>query len=365
MSVSDTFDLIVRASFLLSAAMVLLLLATLIVVRTRTALYFHHRNLVTERWRNVFTTAYEGAQPPQQLPPIRKGDWFTVLGLFVALHGTRENLDALARRAGIDDYALALLQRGDEADKVLAFKTLGHLRDHRALELAKRLAQDKGPELSRAAAHCALRIEPAFISGVLELLLDRDDWARSRVELMLGEVGQDVLGVAMLNAIAGAPDNTKARLLDYVRLCSPTMARKICTRVLAEASDPEVLAATLRSLAPLASEGDRDVAIRYSASSSSIVALSALRVLRKCVRESDRDLLVAMMSHTDYWVRLRAAEAAVQLFGQTPDVEAFASTLTDPYARDAIKQVLSERAMVEHRTPKPYQHTVPSKVTAA
>ena len=365
MNVSDTFDLIVKASFLLSAAMVLLLLATLIVVRTRTALYFHHRNLVTERWRDIFKSAYNDEQPAQQLPPIRKGDWFTVLGLFVAFHGARENLDALARRAGIDDYALALLQRGDEADKVLAFKTLGHFRDHRALEPAKRLAQDKGPELSRAAAHCALRIEPEFVGGVLELLLDRDDWARSRVELMLGEVDQHGLDVAMMDAIAGATDDTKPRLLDYVRLCSPTMARKICTRVLAEASDPEVLAAALRSLAPLASEGDRDMAIRYSASSSSIVALSALRVLRKCVRESDRGLLVAMMSHSDYWVRLRAAEAAVQLLGETPDVETFASTLTDPYARDAVKQVLSERAMAGRRTPKPYQSTVLSKVTAA
>ena len=109
----------------------------------------------------------------------------------------------------------------------------------------------------------------------------------------------------------------KPRLLDYVRFCPANSAHSICDGVLDTSRNPEALAAALRSLAPLARDRDHEMAVRFTNHKESIVALSALRVLRKCVRSEDRELLVKMTSHHDYWVRLRAAEAAVQLFVTT------------------------------------------------
>ena len=250
---------------------------------------------------------------------------------------------------GIADYALSLLERGDDADKIIALKVLGHLRDARALESAVVLTRQEGPELSRTAAHCALRIDPSFIAGTLRLLLVRGDWVRSRVETMLREIDPDALGAAMLDAIADAPEELQPRLLDYVRFCPANSAHRICDGVLDTSRNPEALAAALRSLAPLARDRDHEMAVRFTNHDESIVALSALRVLRKCVRNEDKDLLVKMTSHPDYWVRLRAAEAAVQLFATSELAEEFSAGLADRFARDAMDQVLAEKAMVARR----------------
>ncbi len=376
MNVSNTLTFVIELSVGLSLLMMLALLATLLVVRSRYALYFHHRNVLTKRWRDIFKTAYTGDPLPAQLPPIAKDDSFTVLCLYEQFHDIREKdlprsgevspkLDKLAIQTGLDNYALSLLQHGDDSEKILALTCLGQMRDSRALEFATPLTVDPGTELSRAAAHCALRLDSNFLGEALQLILARDDWARSRVEMMLREIDPEILGRAMREAIALAPSNTKPRLLDYVRFCQPAVAHEICTQVLAQSHDAEVLAAALRSLAPLASESDHAIALRYVSHAADIVTLSALRVLRKCVHESDRNLLAKLASNHDYWVRLRAAEAAVQLLGTAERVEEFANKLDDRYARDALRQAVAEKAMAARHSERHDRRVARQKETAA
>jgi hypothetical protein len=342
----NLFELIIKLGFALSLLMTVLLLAALVLVRSRNAIYRRRQIMLATRWREIFTTASGKNALPDPLPGIRKQDWFTVLVIYTAFHDIPE----IATRLGLDDYALALLDRGDGADKIVALNVLGQIRDARALESAVVLTRQESPELSRAAAHCALRIDPSFIGRTLLLLRERDDWVRSRVETMLREVDPSVLGIAMRDAIAAAPEDAQPRLLDYVRFCPEGIAHTICADVLAASVDPEALAAALRSLAPLARDHDHELAVHFTKHAESIVALSALRVLRKCVRSGDRELLVQMTAHPDYWVRLRAAEAAVQLFVTAELAQAFAASLVDRYARDAIEQVLAEKAMVARRS---------------
>lgn len=316
------------------------------------------------RWRNIFKTVYTNEPVPDRLPGVAPKDWFIVLQLFVQFHEVREKdkprahevlpvLDAMANEIGIDEYALRLLEKGDDADKILALNVLGHVREPRAMDLAVALCEDEGPELSRAAAQCALRIDPRFIDTMLELVRERDDWVRSRVEAMLKEVPQPELDPAMSRAIETADEHGKRRLLDYMRFCSPGPARIICKNVLDHAHEDETIAAALRSLAPVAGENDHGMALRYCEHRTPIVLLSALRILRKCVRYDDRALLIRLTAHRDYWVRLRAAEAAVQLYGDTGLAQEFAAEHPDRYAKDAIRQALAERKLFALRKPAP------------
>jgi hypothetical protein len=357
------FEFIIKVSVALSLLMTLLLLIALTVIRYRNGIYRRRQAVLTTRWRGVFKTAYTGEAAPNPLPAIERGDWFTVLCLYVQFHDIREKdrprsaevfrrLDACARRVGIDDYAFALLLRGDDAEKILALNILGQLHDRRATGPAIALTSADGPELSRAAAQCVLRIDASSIGSTLQLILLREDWVRSRVEAMLGEIDPEALGQAMRVALGSAPDAVKPRLLDFVRLCSTSTARAICADVLTAALDPETIAAALRSLAPIADERDHELAMRYCTHTEGIVVLSALRVLRKCVRSEDRALLEQLTSHRSYWVRLRAAEASIALFG-TSDSRDFAAQLTDPYARDAIRQILAEQALFAGRAAQP------------
>jgi hypothetical protein len=343
--------------------MTAVLVVLVFVVRLSNDSSRRRREALTTRWRNIFKTAYIGEEPPSPLPGVGLKDWFIVLQLFVQFHDVREKdksrahevlpkLDAMAAEIGIETCALRMLEKGDNADKILALNVLGHLRDASGMEPAVALCEDEGAELSRAAAQCALRIDPGFIGEVLILVRERDDWVRSRVEAMLKEVPAESLDPAMSRAIDAADELGKQRLLDYLRFCSPAAARVICKNVLDFAKEDETVAAALRSLAPLAGPNDRTVALRYCKHHSPIVLLSALRVLRKCVRYDDRDLLVGLTAHRDYWVRLRAAEAVVQLYGDTGLAQEFATEHPDRYAKDAIRQALAERKLFALRKPQ-------------
>jgi HEAT repeat protein len=356
----DLFLKIIEASVAVSAVTAVFLVVSIIVLRTRNAITRRNQEILTTRWRHIFKTPYTGEVPPDPLPGIGKRDWFTVLCLFLRFHEIREKdlpraeeiflkLDDMAYRLGIDEYALLLLEKGDGADKILALEILGHLRERRALPGAIALSSHDGPELSRSAAQCALRIDPRYIEGVLGLVGEREDWVRSRIESMLKEVDPEILDSAMQKAIHGADDAPKRRLLDYLRFCRPYTAHLVCRKILAESRDFETLAAALRSLAPHANSSDRRTALRFCNHESPIVLLSALRVLRKCVQYEDRELLERLTAHQDYWVRLRAAEAVVQLYGESGLTQDFLSGLTDRYARDAIKQALSESKLWARR----------------
>ncbi len=344
--------------------MTVILVVLLLVVRVTNERRRRRREAVTSRWRNVFKTAYTGDECPDPLPPVDLKDWFIVLALFVQFHDMREKdtprahevlpkLDVMAEEVGIDEYALRLLEKGDDADKILALNVLGNLREPRAMDGAVALCVEEGAELSRAAAQCALRIDPRFIDATLELVRMRDDWVRSRVEAMLKEIPAEELDPAMSRAIESAEERGKQRLLDYLRFCSAGPARVICKNVLDFAKEEETVAAALRSLAPLAGESDHGLALRYCKHHSPIVLLSALRVLRKCVRYDDRELLVRLTAHRDYWVRLRAAEVVVQLYGDSGLAQEFAREHPDRYARDAIRQALTERKLFAMRKPAP------------
>lgn len=344
---------IIETSVILSLVMTAVLIVVLVVVRARNAISRERQRVLTTRWRDIFKSPYVNEPVPQPLPAVHDGDWFTVLRLFVQFHDIREKdrpraeeifpvLDDIAYKIGLDEYALMLLEKGDEADKVLALNALGHLRDPRAIDHAVALSGEEGPELSRTAAQCALRVHSRYVLGVLILVGERDDWVRSRVEAMLKEVDPSLLDPAMEQAANRALDAGKRHLLDYVRFCTPPAARTICKEILEQAQDAETVAAALRSLAPLSDDSDRTIALEYCKHDSPIVLLSALRVLRKCVRYEDRELLESLTSHRDYWVRLRAAEAVVQLYGESGLTTEFLAGQTDRYARDAVKQAIAE-----------------------
>lgn len=337
----------------ISSLMVVVLFATVIVVRFANGVRRARRKTLDARWRAIFLAPYTGMPLPEPLPAVGKRDWFTVLQLFEQFHELRERdraraagivpvLEALAYRIGLDAYALGLLKKGDAGEKIVACNVLGGLRERRAFDGAARLSMDETPEISRAAAHCALRIDPEYIGRVLQLVSERDDWARPRVERMLREVDAARLDRAMRAALRTNDDQGRRRLLDYTRFCTPEAAGEICREVLGRRPQAETVAAALRSLAPLANDDDRDIALEHARSTETAVTLGALRVLRKCVRAEDEPLLQELTAHPDYWVRLRAAEVVVQFFGDSSRAEAFAARHPDRYARDAIRQALSE-----------------------
>lgn len=371
----DLFIRLIEISAGLSSLTLALVFVALLAIRISNGIARKRRATLTSRWRAIFVTAFTGAPPPDPLPEIGRRDWFTVLQLFDQFHTIRENarhrassvfpiLDAMARQLGLDAYALSLLGKKSGADRVTALNVLGHLRDSRAFDTAAALSTDDGPQVSRAAALAALRIDPKFVDRLLELIRGREDWPRPRVETMLGEVDSERLDRAMRKALGVQDEAGRTRLLDYVRLCSPAAARSMTRTILRRTSDVETVSAALRSLAPLAGEDDRAIALGYCRSPESAVALGALRILRKCVRPEDDILLRELTANRDYWVRLRAAEVLVELYGDLGSAERFSEQHPDRYARDAIRQALAERRRMDARRADPDRRVMAVETSA-
>jgi HEAT repeat protein len=63
----------------------------------------------------------------------------------------------------------------------------------------------------------------------------------------------------------------------------------------------------------------------------------------------DEQLLVAILSDKQWWVRYRAAQALMKLgLVNTDGMHRIRNLQTDDYARDIIKHVLAEEAMIKH-----------------
>lgn len=359
-SASELFTFLIAVNAAVFAVLALALVVVLVWLRSRNAARARRERQLVATWRPIFTTAYVGT-PPTALPTIAEDDTFYVLGLFATfleirehdVHRTDEILSKLADIAassGIKRRALRSIQHGDEADKLLGLKIAGALRDRDALPYAVKLCSEPGTDLSREAATCALRIDPKHtLTKVLGLVAVRADWTRSRVEAMLRPVPIGMLDDTLAAAIDGATDDELRRLLDYVRLCSHDAARAICANVVARALNPEAIAAALRSLAPIATNEDRVIALLYSRAQDPIVVIAALRILRRCPSADDRSLVAHLLGHRDYWVRLRAAEVLIESLRTDEAAEAFAQDLRDRFARDAIKQAIADRRALARR----------------
>lgn len=370
---SDLFTFLIELNVAVFGVLALALVVILVRVRARNARRTERDRRLVATWRPIFTTAYTGMLPAS-FPAVDERDWFSLLALFAQFQDLREHdipraariaprLRSIAEGAGLKVRALSMIEHGDGAEKLLGLKVAGNLRDRDALAHALRLCNDESAELSRAAAHCALLLDAKqSLPKVLHLLAVRDDWSRSRVESMLRSVPVEQLSEDLPIAIEVSDDVETRRLLDYVRLCSPASARSVCGKILAKNTHPETQAAALRSLAPLAAADDRATALRFCNAREAMVAIAALRVLRRCASTDDRAVLALLLAHRDYWVRLRAAEVLVGLFPSDEAVETFARTLHDPFARDAIKQALTERRSLAGRISAPDRrgaHPVP------
>jgi hypothetical protein len=302
------------------------------------------------RWRAIFRSVF--TNPVSELPAVKGGELFTVLLVFNSVRVLRrsdretansyaEQLDDMALRIGLDAYALRLLERGDDADKIAALNTLGLLNDLRAFDMARELMRSHGTELSRAAAHCMLRLRPASIDSVLTAVRDRDDWVPAYVETMLREVGIDVLDRAMTRIIAASSDAGKLALLDWVPCCSPDAIRAISRQLLDSSEHPEILAGALRALAMVPQEPDGVYGRRFINHPASFVRLAALRVLREAGSAEDEPLFVALLADPDYWVRRRAADVFVHLNHGNSAAASLATTHPDSFARAALSEMLA------------------------
>ena len=297
-------------------------------------------------WRPILVNALVSA-PDTAPPALAAADRVFFLSLWVQLQesirGTESTgLHHVAYRVGCDQFARALLQDGNVAEKLLAILTLGHLRDRSAWLPLSRLAREKEPIRSFCAMNALVKIDAESAAAELTaLLLERNDWPIARIAALLQGV-QAAFAGPLLRAAEHAEGRPLIRTLRFIEALRLQLPPPMLARLLSNTQPAEIIIGALRvTLVPgllpqvRALLGHPDWRIR----------VQACKVLGRLGERADIVPLSKLLSDREWWVRYCAACALIGMpFVGRPQVEILRSAVTDPYARDILEQVLFEKA---------------------
>lgn len=251
-------------------------------------------------------------------------------------------LNELARIIGIDTAARRLLRSGSLGARILAIRTLGHLRDPADWQELQDQLVAPNALLSFYAAAALIQIDAQrAMPGIMLQLAQRENWPGEAIAGLLKEAGTQVTREPIRALIFSLPPSGVPPLLPWLGRADPILAHEVGAYLLRRApEDPQVVAAALLVLQdPMmlteirALVGSPDAEVRKHLA----MALGRLGSMQEL------DLLISLMSDPVWWVRYCAAQSLVSLRGMdSTRLDAMRRRLGDRYARDMLDHVRAE-----------------------
>lgn len=350
MGFAASSDPIVRLAYWTgSAILMLVLIMVFYVLFLRYRLLWEERRTrsLQERWRPLLISSLE--RIPESFPPIRGRDLPVVFGLWSHFHETlkgdaKERLNQVARITGIQQMAQRLLARGRFRERQMAVVALGLLHDKSAWDEIRQMALEEHSVLSLAAMKALMRIdEEAAMHFFVPLISERNDWPEVRVASVLLEAGAQTVCVALLNALALAPERSVPRLVRYLGIVSCDGATAVLRQLMERYPSDAVISACLRAFK---SPDAIDLVRQHLHHDTWHVRVQAVRTLGRMGLAQDKEQLIQMLNDNQWWVRYRAAQALASLPSVTlEELARIGQEHPDRYARDMIAQVAAERRM--------------------
>lgn len=328
-------------------ALVVLMVLYVLFLRYKLLREERRRKRLVEIWRPLLIQSLESV--PDNLPPIRRKDWFVLFNLWSHFHETlkgqaKESLNEIARRAGMPTMALRLLKRRKIRERLGAIVVLGFLRDKSAWEEIKDVAVDENPYLSMAAVQAMMRIdEEEAMPFIMPLIGSRNDWPVARVAGILLEARPEIVCPVLGDALRHFPESHVPRLVRYLGVMACDLSTAILRQVMEKYPTEPVIAACLQSLK---NPDALDLVRKHLTHAAWHVRVQAVRALGKMGLIHDKYILVNMLSDTQWWVRYRAAQALASIpYVSMDDLERIGQEHPDRYARDIVTQVIAEKKM--------------------
>ncbi len=322
-------------------ALALAMMGYALVLRARAVARRRRNRRLIDAWSERFS-----GTPPSTPIPLRRREVAIVLNLwdeFVRLHVGEAREAALQKIAGAQGFealAIRLAHHRGPGSRLIAMTALGTMRSRAALPLAERLIDDGYGQVSLAAWRAIVMIDPRRMGAFADAIAGHADWQARSVQQVLLEFGAATISRPLARAVERAPNERVLRVVRYLIFADPRVARVALRGILANRSDPEVVAAGLRALAPLATSRERDLVRPFLRSDVAFVRIAAIGALAPIAVVDDRPALLGLLADENAWVRYRAAQAVVGCFpGWDPRME-----VGDDYGRDALAQVLAERS---------------------
>lgn len=303
-----------------------------------------------QRWETVLEAL--GHTIPSRLPPIRPKEAFLFLKLWSDYYEKadptgRENLLELASHLRLESIAAKMLEERGGDHKILAMRTMGHLKSESATDKLLEMLKHPNPLFSLLAARALIRISGA---SALDLLMPyfiaKKEWQTNKVLLILGGIDPDTIAPVLIDAAGYTPVAQLPRLIRFFTLMPPERAREKAHELLKHHSDPEIIAACLHYTNH---PEDKMLLKSYLAHKAWVVRMHTVKALAPILTVEEVGEILPLLRDHAWWVRYHTARTVVeQPFADTAYLDAMDASLSDPYAKDALRQARSKRSIFEH-----------------
>lgn len=342
-------DPFLRAAFwigLAATALIVTLVLQIAGLRLRLRARQRRGSAVVARWRPVITAVLAGERP-LGLPSLSRDeevDFFKLwLHFQASLRGdARAALNWLATDLGCEGLALRMLARGDRGEQLLAILALGHLGHESAARMLQEVSMSRDRLLAVHASLALVQIDPQLAAGAMAPgLVTNVSWPVREVVTVLQGAREQCAPVmnSLLKRIAPGDLPRLPQVMEGLRVA---VSGADLRRLLAHQS-VEVQIAVLRMVSDPSA---REVVLSMLAHEDWRVRMHAAKALGRVGRREDVAALTVLLSDREWWVRNRSAQVIAALpFVGAADMHRLADTTTDRFAGDILRQVMAESAM--------------------
>ena len=240
------------------------------------------------------------------------------------------------------EEALAALSRGSMRSRLLAVGAVGQQREARAWDALARLAQDRHPILSFAAARALLRIDarPA-LDLLVPAIVHRGEWSLARIGTIFEELGPGPVTGPLTTMLVSRSRDGLDRVVKLARFGNREKVAPIMRGWLSSSNEPELIMA---ALAYVEDAADLPWALGAAKHDEWKVRMAAARALGRIGAREEFNALLDLLRDPVWWVRYHAAQALTALRGLEPyELETAREDLRDAYAADMLAHALAER----------------------
>jgi hypothetical protein len=330
-----------------AAASAALLLTIALIVRRYLQWQERRHARVVGAWRPFLTQiAIEESAAPElpKLParhlPFLMEEWNA---LHDAVRGESSvRLNELALRLGFDAAARHLMNSRQVGQRILAIRTLGHLRDPTAWKPLQEQLVSVNALVSFYAAAALVQIDAQrAMPGIMLQVAERESWPGEAMARLLVDAGADVAREPIRALMLSLTPTKVPPLLPWLAHVDAVLCSEVGSELLKRhGGDDHIVAAALLVLLEPSELPDLR---HYASSPAAEVRKSLALAIGNLGDLAETELLMQLMGDGVWWVRYRAAQALLKLRGMTTEgIEAVRVRLIDPYALDMLKHVRAE-----------------------
>ena len=327
-----------------------LMLAISLYVRARLRREERRRDAVIAFWRPLLARIALEGEEPAALPRLRRRELPHLMEEWNALHDSlkgesAERLNALAPRLGFDVAARRQLHAGGISDRILAIRTLGHLRDASSWRaLQEQLVSDNALVSFYAAAALVAIDATRAMPGIMRELSERESWPAEAMAHLLTDAGTEIAREPVRALMLALAADKVPPLLPWLAHVDAVLGSEIAVTLLRRHPEHEGIVsaalpvvqdpALLPELARHAGSASARVREHFAETAGRLGGLDQEPVLRR------------LLGDRVWWVRYRAGQGLLKLTGMNDArLDALRAGLEDPYARDMLDQVRAEAAL--------------------